>query len=80
MARSEGLALCPWGVLAEGKIRTDAEEEARIASGENGRGLLGAEWKRNEDQRKMSKILEKIAAEVGAKNIQAGAFYNSSLP
>ena len=72
MARSEGLALCPWGVLAGGKIRTDAEEDARRATGENGRSLMGRGWERNEDERKMAGVLEKIAGEVGAKNIQAG--------
>jgi hypothetical protein len=29
MARSEGLALAPWGVLGSGKIRTNAEEARR---------------------------------------------------
>jgi hypothetical protein len=37
MARSEGLALAPWGVLAAGKIRTNAEEARRKESGEKGR-------------------------------------------
>ncbi|VDB84751.1 unnamed protein product [Peniophora sp. CBMAI 1063] len=73
MARAEGLALCPWGVLAGGKIRTDAEEDARRSTGENGRTLMGGRWERNEDERKMAKVLEKIAGEVGAKTIQAVA-------
>ena len=36
MAKDEGMAICPWNVLAAGRIRTDAEEEARIKSGELG--------------------------------------------
>lgn len=71
MARSEGLALAPWDVLASGRIRTDAEEEARRQSGEKGRALSKG-WERNEDERKMAKALEQVAAEVGAKSIQAG--------
>ena len=36
MARSEGMALAPWNVLAAGKIRSDAEERARHETGEKG--------------------------------------------
>ncbi|KAJ7589898.1 NADP-dependent oxidoreductase domain-containing protein [Mycena floridula] len=61
MARSEGLALAPFGVLAGGKIRTDEEEKKRKESGENGQ------------QKKVCKVLEEIAAEVGAKHITAVA-------
>ncbi|KAJ7191436.1 NADP-dependent oxidoreductase domain-containing protein [Mycena pura] len=73
MARAHGLALTPWDVLASGKIRTDAEEEARRASGEKGRTIFRPGWERSEDERKMSHALEKVAAEVGAKSIQAVA-------
>ncbi|KAG6818299.1 hypothetical protein H0H93_006181 [Arthromyces matolae] len=72
MARSEGIALAPWNVLAAGKLRTDAEEEARGASGEEGRKAWGP-WKRNEKERKVSAALEKVANEVGAKHITAVA-------
>ncbi|EGN98167.1 hypothetical protein SERLA73DRAFT_138475 [Serpula lacrymans var. lacrymans S7.3] len=34
MARSEGLALAPWNVIAAGKFRTDEEEERRRQTGE----------------------------------------------
>ena len=54
MARSLGLALAPWNVLAAGRLRTDAEEERRLASGEGGRTLTQSDWKRNENERKMS--------------------------
>ena len=36
MAKAEGMAICPWSVLAGGKIRTDAEEEERRKTGELG--------------------------------------------
>ncbi|VDB94288.1 unnamed protein product [Peniophora sp. CBMAI 1063] len=72
MARHLGLALAPWDVLAGGKIRTDAEEEARRQTGENGRAVRGP-WERNEQEKKMASALEKVAAEIGAKSIQAVA-------
>lgn len=66
-----GLALAPWNVLAGGKFRTDAEEERRRQTGENGRMLIG-NWERTESEKKMSLALEKVAKEVGADNISAG--------
>ncbi|KAG6907190.1 hypothetical protein DXG01_010033 [Tephrocybe rancida] len=71
MARSEGMALAPWNVLAAGKFRTDADEEARRASGEGGRTTIG-DWLRNDKERKVSAALEKVANEVGTKHITAG--------
>ena len=59
-----GLALAPWNVLAAGKLRSDAEEERRRKTGENGRTMLGP-WERTEDEKKMSHALEKVAKEVG---------------
>ncbi|TFK21156.1 arylalcohol dehydrogenase [Coprinopsis marcescibilis] len=73
MARHEGMALAPWGVLGSGKLRTDAEEEARIKSGENGRIFTGPEWRRNDVEKATSHALEKIAKEVGAKSITSVA-------
>ncbi|KAI0741038.1 aryl-alcohol dehydrogenase [Earliella scabrosa] len=73
MAKEEGMAICPWNVLAAGKIRTDAEEEARLKSGELGRRTFGADWMRNEKERKVAKVLEEIAGEVGTSSIQAVA-------
>lgn len=32
MARQHGMALAPWGVLGQGKLRTDAEEQRRKES------------------------------------------------
>ncbi|KAE9408677.1 Aldo/keto reductase [Gymnopus androsaceus JB14] len=73
MARSLGLALAPWSVLAAGKLRTDAEEQRRKESGENGRAFPGSDWERTEDEAKMSRALEKVAKDIGAKSISAVA-------
>ncbi|KAF8198566.1 NADP-dependent oxidoreductase domain-containing protein [Pholiota molesta] len=72
MARSEGMALAPWNVLAGGKIRTDAEEELRRATGEHGRTFYGP-WERTEKEKRVCKALEKVAAAVGAKHITSVA-------
>ncbi|KAF5340694.1 hypothetical protein D9611_007410 [Ephemerocybe angulata] len=72
MARYEGMALAPWSVLAEGKIRTDAEEEARIKNNEVGRTTFSS-WLRNDEQKAVCKVLETVAKEVGAKSIRSVA-------
>jgi len=72
MALHEGMALAPFNVLAGGKIRTDAEEQRRLESGEGGRALYG-DWRRTEDQRKVCSALEKAAADIGAKSITSVA-------
>ncbi|KAK0439141.1 NADP-dependent oxidoreductase domain-containing protein [Armillaria borealis] len=56
MARSLGMALSPWGVLAQGKLRTDAEEERRKETGEKGRLMWGPNWERNEGVGKGSRL------------------------
>jgi aryl-alcohol dehydrogenase-like predicted oxidoreductase len=68
----KGMALAPWSVLAGGKIRTDEEEEKRRKTGENGRTIFGQQWERTEEEKKICKALEKVAAEVGAKHITSG--------
>ncbi|THV07333.1 arylalcohol dehydrogenase [Dendrothele bispora CBS 962.96] len=75
MAREMGLALAPWDVLAGGRLRTDAEEEARRQNPQGARtGFThDGKWERNEDEKKVSDALEKVANEVGAKSIQAVA-------
>ncbi|TFK48669.1 Aldo/keto reductase [Heliocybe sulcata] len=73
MARQWGMALAPWNVLAAGKLRTDEEEEKRKKTGEKGRRLFGEDWERNENEKKMSNALEKVAGEVGVKSITAVA-------
>ncbi len=73
MARSLGMALSPFGVLGQGKLRTDAEEESRKEMGEKGRSVWGQSWERTEVEVKVCKALEKVAAEVGVgSNITAG--------
>ena len=67
-----GMALAPWNVLASGKIRTDAEEEARRQSGEKGRTFVDSRWERNEKEKLVSRALEKVGAEIGAKHITSG--------
>lgn len=59
-----GLALAPFMVLAGGKLRSDAEEDRRRKTGENGRIALGP-WERTEDEKRVSHALEKVAKEVG---------------
>ncbi|KAF8998537.1 NADP-dependent oxidoreductase domain-containing protein [Cyathus striatus] len=73
MARAEGMALAPFGVLAHGKIRTDADEEQRRQTGEGGRTIMSPNWERNEKQKMVCKALEKVAGEVGAKSITSVA-------
>jgi aryl-alcohol dehydrogenase-like predicted oxidoreductase len=72
MPKSLGMAMAPWAVLAQGKIRTDAEEQKRIDSGETGRRII-KDWLRTEEERKVCSELEKIAKEIGAKNITSVA-------
>jgi aryl-alcohol dehydrogenase-like predicted oxidoreductase len=68
-----GMALAPWNVLAGGKFRTDAEEERREKTVDRGRdGFNGVDWRRTEDEKKVSKALEKVAGELGAKHITSG--------
>ena len=67
-----GMALAPFGVLASGKIRTDAEEEKRRQTGEKGQQVFGSGWERNEREKEVCKALKKVAAEIGAKHIGAG--------
>ncbi|KAK7687682.1 hypothetical protein QCA50_008898 [Cerrena zonata] len=73
MAREEGMAIAPFNVLAAGKIRSDAEEQKRRETGEKGRMVFGPDWERNENERKIVAALEKVAGEVGAKNVTSVA-------
>ncbi|KAI0253752.1 Aldo/keto reductase [Lactifluus subvellereus] len=73
MARSEGLALAPWDVLAAGKIRSDAEEARRRESGEKGRMVTSSNWERTEEERKVCLVLEQVASEVGVESITSVA-------
>lgn len=76
-----GLALAPWDVLASGKLRSDAEEQKRKDSGEGGRMRFGGtDWERNEEEKKMSAALEKVAKEVGTEHLTAGLSSDCALP
>ncbi|KJZ71500.1 Putative aryl-alcohol dehydrogenase AAD14 [Hirsutella minnesotensis 3608] len=65
MARHYGMALCPWDVLGGGKLQTKKQLEARKNSNEGGRGS-----EQNEDARKVSEALEKVAIEHETESIQ----------
>jgi len=71
MARSEGLALAPWGVLGGGKIRTNAEEARRRETGEKGRTAFNPNWERSPAEKNVCDALEEIAKEVGTESITA---------
>ena len=67
------MALAPWNVLGQGKIRTDEEEERRRQTGEAGRQMTSTLWERTPEQRKVCLALEEVAKEVGVKSITAVA-------
>ncbi|KAJ7054502.1 NADP-dependent oxidoreductase domain-containing protein, partial [Mycena amicta] len=67
-----GMALAPWNVLAAGKFRTAAQEEERVTAGEKDRMMYHPVNARPENKI-VSEALEKVAADVGAKSIQAVA-------
>ena len=73
MLSNLGMAIALFSVLACGKFRTDAEEERRELTGENGRACGNSDWHRNENEKKVSQALEKVTREVGAKHITSGA-------
>ena len=68
------MALAPWNIFQQGKIRSDAEEEERRKSGKQGRLGWGESWERTEDQKKVCKALEQVAQEVGAVSVRAGVY------
>ncbi|KIP05558.1 hypothetical protein PHLGIDRAFT_148078 [Phlebiopsis gigantea 11061_1 CR5-6] len=72
MVLHEGMALAPWNVLASGKIRTDADEQKRLESGEGGRSMF-SDWKRTEEERRVCHALEQMAVDIGAKSIASVA-------
>ncbi|THU97161.1 Aldo/keto reductase [Dendrothele bispora CBS 962.96] len=73
MARLNGMALAPFGVVGGGRLRTDEEEKQREKANEKGRSVFGEDWKRTEPEKKLCLALEKVAGEVGTKNIRAVA-------
>ncbi|KAF9256656.1 Aldo/keto reductase [Marasmius fiardii PR-910] len=73
MARSFGVALAPWGVVGQGKFLSEAEVKRRQESGEGGRTTLSENWEPKEDEIRISRALEKVANEIGAKSLTAVA-------
>ncbi|KAI9440921.1 NADP-dependent oxidoreductase domain-containing protein [Lactarius indigo] len=76
MARSEGLALAPWGVLGAGKI---VEETRRR---EKSRTIFGSNLERTPEQTKVYDVLEEIGKEVGTESLTAIAiaYHLQKLP
>lgn len=67
------MAFAPWNIFRRGKLRTDQEEQERESQGKRGRtGFSDSTWKRNDLEKQMSAVLEKIAGEVGTSDIRAG--------
>ncbi|KAJ5367954.1 aryl-alcohol dehydrogenase AAD14 [Penicillium cataractarum] len=71
MARHFGMALAPWDVLGSGHFQTAKQLEARKASGEGLRSVMGAE--QSEDERRISEALATVAAEHGIESVTAVA-------
>ena len=65
------MAFTSWNTLGMGKVRTDAEEEAREEAGEKGRTGFTDTWLRNEIEKKVCGVLEKMGKEIGTGNIRA---------
>jgi aryl-alcohol dehydrogenase-like predicted oxidoreductase len=70
MARSFGMALCPWDVLGGGKFQSKKELEERKARGEGLRSMMG-ESGQSETEIKVSEALAKVAAEHGTDSVTA---------
>ncbi|KAF5347374.1 hypothetical protein D9758_011289 [Tetrapyrgos nigripes] len=72
IARAQGLALSPWNTLAGGKFRTEAEEKAHAEARARGDGRqFPGDAEMTAREIAVSKALEKVAKEVGAKSIRA---------
>lgn len=69
MATYFGMAVCPWGVLAQGKFRRPEEIAEKVSQGEIQR--FGME--QTEEEQKMSGALAKIADAHGVKSLTAVA-------
>jgi len=66
------MALCPWNILAGGKVRTDEEEERRRSTEEKGRQIFETNWEWEDEEEKVWKALEKVTDELGAKSFTSG--------
>jgi len=74
LTQKVGIALAPWQVLGAGRLRSDAEEQRREQSGEQGRSVSGEDWRRTDEEKRTCRALEKVAGEIGAKNFRSGMY------
>ncbi|KAE9992562.1 hypothetical protein Vi05172_g11514 [Venturia inaequalis] len=70
MARHFGMALCPWDVLGGGRLQSSKQIAERKKAGEGIRTLMGGP-EQNEQEKKVSEALEKVAGEHGIESIQS---------
>jgi len=71
MIQDEGMAMCPWGALGGGKFRTEEQWKALKEGKEEGRQMGGP----SEQDLKVSKVLEKIAASKSSKMTSVALAY-----
>ncbi|KAG7087890.1 hypothetical protein E1B28_011937 [Marasmius oreades] len=70
LVRSFGIAIAPWGVLCQGKLLSDIKR--RQESGEGHSGIIKSDtWHQTEDEIRISRTLETVAKEIGAKSVTA---------
>ncbi|KZT58601.1 aryl-alcohol dehydrogenase AAD14 [Calocera cornea HHB12733] len=62
MCAHEGMGVAPWGVIAGGRFRTQAQLEQRLKEGGD---LRMGQNQLSENEQKMSAALEKVANEIG---------------
>ena len=65
MARTLGLALCPWGALGGGRYKTEEQIEELKKRGEKGRQPFQPPPDGGEADRRITKVLDKIAKSKG---------------
>ncbi|ORY92761.1 NADP-dependent oxidoreductase domain-containing protein [Leucosporidium creatinivorum] len=70
MARQFGLALAPWGAMAQGRLQSKKQLEERKKNGERFRTLRGGPEQTDEEER-FSTLLSKIAAEHNIESVTA---------
>jgi aryl-alcohol dehydrogenase-like predicted oxidoreductase len=74
MAKTYGMALCPWDVLGGGKFQSKkALEERRKNDGLRGFGTTQRVVLQTEDEKRVSEALEKVAGELGIESVTAVA-------
>ncbi|PGH14047.1 hypothetical protein AJ79_03317 [Helicocarpus griseus UAMH5409] len=69
MARHFGMALCPFDVLGGGKLQSRQQIDARREAGEGLRAMFSP-GDQNEEERRVSEVLETIAKQHGAASVQ----------